>query len=98
MSQSPGHKKYPHHKVLEKHPKERFLVKINGNVIAESDDVIEVDEDDHPARFYFPRSAVKMNLLNRTESTSECPFKGTAHYYSMRLDGKTLDDAVWTYE
>jgi len=98
MSKSPGHQQHPDHQVLEKHPKEKFQVKINGNVIAESNDVIEVDEDDCPKRFYFPRSDVKMNLLNRTETTTECPFKGLAHYYSLRQDGKTFGDAVWTYE
>jgi len=98
MSKSPGHKEFPDHKVLEKHPKEKFQVKVDRNVIAESSDVIEVDEDENPQRFYFPRSAVKMNLLNRTETTSKCPFKGTAHYYSLKLGGKTLNDAVWTYE
>ena len=39
-----------------------------------------------------------MNLLNRTETTTECPFKGTAHYYSLKMDGKSFSDAVWTYE
>jgi uncharacterized protein (DUF427 family) len=98
MSKSPGHEKFPDHKVLEKHPKEKFRVKLDGVVIAESTDVIEVDEDESPKRFYFPRLALKSNLLRRTETTTECPFKGTAHYFSLNLDGKTFDDAVWTYE
>jgi uncharacterized protein (DUF427 family) len=98
MSQSPGHKEYPGHKVLEKHQKEKFQVKVGGDIVAESNDVIQVDEDECPKRLYFPRSAVKMNLLDRTETITECPFKGTAHYFALKLDGKTLSDAVWTYE
>ena len=45
MSKSPGHKEHPDHKVIEKHPKDKFQVKVNGNIIAESNDVIQVDED-----------------------------------------------------
>lgn len=98
MAKSPGHQQYPDHKVLEMHPKDKFRVKLNGEVIGESSNVIEVDEDENPKRYYFPRSDVKMNLMSRTETTSKCPFKGTAHYFSLKSGGKTLDDAVWTYE
>jgi uncharacterized protein (DUF427 family) len=98
MAKSPGHQKYPDHKVLEKHPKEKFQVKVGDRVVAESTDVIKVEEDDHPARYYFPRSAVKADLLKRTETTTLCPFKGTAHYYSLKLGDKNLNDAIWTYE
>jgi uncharacterized protein (DUF427 family) len=96
--QSPGHKKWPEHKVQEQHSPKRVKVEINGEVIADSRDVIEVMEDDHPRRFYFPRGDVKMNLLERSETTSECPFKGHANYYNVRSDGQRLQDAVWTYE
>jgi uncharacterized protein (DUF427 family) len=98
MSKSPGHLKMPDHKVLEKHLQERVQLKVNGEVIAESKDVIEVDEDDHPKRYYFPRSAVKMDLLSRTDTTTQCPFKGTAHYFSLKAGDKDIHDAVWTYE
>lgn len=98
MSKSPGHQKFPDHKVLESHPKEKFQVKIGDNVIAESADIIKVKEDGFPDRYYFPRSAVKADLLNRTATTSKCPFKGEAHYFSLKLGDKSFNDAVWTYE
>ncbi len=98
MSKSPGHQQHPDHKVLEKVSKDHFLVKVDGKIIADSNDVIEVDEDENPARFYFPRSDVKMNLLERTDTTTKCPFKGTAHYYSLKEGSKNLEDAVWSYE
>jgi uncharacterized protein (DUF427 family) len=95
---APGHREQPQHKVIDKHLDQRVKVVIHGQVIADSRDVIEVDEDRNPPRYYFPRADVNMALLTRTEATSYCPFKGTAHYYSVRVDGRTLDDAVWTYE
>lgn len=55
-------------------------------VIADSADVI------------FPRADVKMNMRVRSDTTTECPFKGSARYFSVRLGDKTLEDAVWTYE
>jgi uncharacterized protein (DUF427 family) len=102
MSQSPGHQKWPDHKVQETPVGRQVTVELDGQVIAESRNVIRVDEDGSPARYYFPRGDVRMDKLERTETTSECPFKGTAHYYSLSTDGAGhgggLKDAVWTYE
>ena len=37
-------------------------------------------------------------LLQRTERTTHCPYKGDASYYSIVADGKTLENSIWTYE
>jgi uncharacterized protein (DUF427 family) len=39
-----------------------------------------------------------MDQLERTETLSECPFKGTAHYFSLHTEGRALNDAAWSYE
>ncbi len=98
MSQSPGHRKWPDHQVREEHPDQRFQIVVGGETIADSTDVIRVDEDDHPPRYYFPRSDVRMESMERTESTSHCPFKGTAHSFNLSADGTRLEDAGWSYE
>jgi uncharacterized protein (DUF427 family) len=98
MSKSPGHQKWPDHKVQESPLDQRVTVEIDGRVVADSRKAIRVDEDHHPARYYLPRSDVRMADLERSETTSQCPFKGTAHYFHLKLGDKKFPDAVWTYE
>lgn len=98
MSTSPGHQKWPDHNVRETQMNRRVTVAINGELIADSADVIRVDEDGNPSRYYFPRADVRMERLERTATSTVCPFKGSAHYFTLRLEGRVLDDAVWTYE
>jgi len=100
MSKSPGHQKWPEHKVLERPVGEQVTVEVEGEILADSHGVIRVEEDGSPARFYFPRGDVRMDKLARTATTTECPFKGKANYFSLTMgggDGK-LEDAVWSYE
>lgn len=102
MSQSPGHRKWPEHAVREAPVSETVTVELDGQVIAESRNAVRVDEDGSPPRYYLPRADVRMDRLERTATTSQCPFKGTAHYFALSLDGGgnggKLDDAVWSYE
>lgn len=98
MARSPGHQQHPDHKVIEQHPDYRVTVTFNGEKIADSSAVVEVREDDHPVRYYFPRAEVKTSALQRTDHTTRCPFKGLAHYYSIKVGDRTSENAVWTYE
>jgi uncharacterized protein (DUF427 family) len=98
MSKSPGHQKHPDHHVIEHHLKERVTLRVKDEIIAESSDVIRVDEDGHPTRYYFPRGDVRMERLQPTSTTSECPFKGVASYFTLNADGRQLKDAAWSYE
>lgn len=64
----------------------------NGVVIAGSDDTVVV-EGNH----YFPADSVYQSVLRPSATTSVCPWKGTAHYYSLDVDGAKNADAVWYY-
>jgi uncharacterized protein (DUF427 family) len=64
----------------------------NNVVIADSADTVVV-EGNH----YFPRAALKDEYLKPSATTSVCPWKGTAHYYSLSIEGSTNQDAVWYY-
>jgi uncharacterized protein (DUF427 family) len=98
MSKSPGHRKWPNHRVCEIPMSQRVTVKVAGVVIADSRNVIRVEEDGYPDRYYFPRTDVRMEALEPTTTTTQCPFKGTARYFTVRTNGAEPKDAVWSYE
>ena len=64
----------------------------NGAVIADSDDTVVV-EGNH----YFPAGSVDRSVLQDSESHTVCPWKGTASYYDLVVDGRTNPDAAWYY-
>jgi uncharacterized protein (DUF427 family) len=64
----------------------------NGTVIAESDRCVVVEGNK-----YFPPEAVKREYLRDSDTHSVCPWKGTASYYDVVVDGETNKDAAWYY-
>ena len=63
-----------------------------GKTIAESKATVEVEGNQ-----YFPAEAVGKNFLKPSEHTTICPWKGTAHYYHVEVDGMRNDNAAWYY-
>jgi uncharacterized protein (DUF427 family) len=64
----------------------------NDTVIAESDDTVVV-EGNH----YFPAESVDQAVLRPSSTTTHCPWKGDASYYSLEVGGQTNADAAWFY-
>lgn len=64
----------------------------NGKVIAESNET-RVIEGNH----YFPPNSINKEYFKDSKTTSVCPWKGTASYYSVEVDGKVNEDAAWYY-
>jgi uncharacterized protein (DUF427 family) len=84
--------------VREHHLNDHIVASVRGVPIADSTDVIRVKEDGNPARLYFPRADVSMDRLQSSTTTTECPFKGKAAYFSVVAAGQVLEDAAWSYE
>jgi uncharacterized protein (DUF427 family) len=76
----------------------RVRVTAGDIVIAETTKALTLKEAKYPAVQYVPRQDANMALLERTDRVTHCPYKGDASYYSVKADGKTLDNAIWTYE
>jgi len=66
--------------------------KWNGTVIAESDNTVVI-EGNH----YFPPDSVRQAYLQPSSTTTVCPWKGTAQYYNVVVEGKENHDAAWYY-
>ncbi len=76
----------------------RVQVAYQGHVIVDSRRALELKEATYKPVLYFPREDVDMTYFTRTEHTTYCPYKGVAHYYTLLMDGRFAENAVWTYE
>jgi uncharacterized protein (DUF427 family) len=65
----------------------------NGQVIAESDKTVVI-EGNH----YFPADSIKKDFFTESGTQTVCPWKGTANYYNVSVDGKENNDAAWSYD
>jgi len=88
----------PDHPIAITANPKRIRVTADGVVIAETTHALTLKEASYPAVQYVPREDAKMELLKRTERVTHCPYKGDASYFSVTANGKTLDNAIWTYE
>lgn len=64
----------------------------NGEVIAESENTVVV-ESNH----YFPRESILDEHFEESPTTTHCPWKGNASYFSITVNGETNPDAAWYY-
>jgi len=64
----------------------------NDKILAESDRTVLVEGND-----YFPPESVNKEFLRESETQSVCPWKGTASYYDVVVNGKINKDAAWYY-
>jgi uncharacterized protein (DUF427 family) len=72
-------------------------VEVDGVTIAESASPILLFETGLPARHYLPKTHVRMDLLTPTDTTSRCPYKGEAEYWSLTAGDTSVSDIAWSY-
>jgi uncharacterized protein (DUF427 family) len=82
----------PGHEITTAPAGAHIRIEIDGEVVAESDDAIALEETGLPTRYYLPRSDVSAELLD-SDTHTHCPFKGDASYHSI---GEHRD-VVWYY-
>ena len=75
------------------------VVRVNGDIVADTNRPLQLQESTYPAVQYIPFDDVVHDGLLRTDTSTYCPFKGDAAYYSVRTAaGDTVDDVIWFYE
>lgn len=75
----------------------RIRARFGGETIVDSRHAKLLHEQNHLPVYYFPESDVRMDLLEPTDHTSHCPFKGEARYWSVRAGGRVTENAAWAY-
>jgi len=93
-----GHLRDPYHRVDVYESSRRVKVKAAGTVIAETDRPKLVFETSLPPRPYLLRSDVLPGILEQSQTTSFCPYKGEATWWNVRTGDGVIEDAAWSYE
>lgn len=75
-----------------------WVIRASGAVLGESANALELTEGDLASVIYFPREHIGMSFLEKTTSTTRCPRKGTATYYTVSGPDGDAVDAAWSYE
>jgi uncharacterized protein (DUF427 family) len=88
----------PDHPIaVTKNPR-RVTVSVGGKMIASTTGALSLKEASYPAVQYIPRADANMAMLERTDHSTYCPYKGDASYFSIPLAGERGANAVWSYE
>jgi uncharacterized protein (DUF427 family) len=72
-------------------------VEVDGVTVAESTKPTLLFETGLPTRYYLPKTHVRMDLFAPTSTSSHCPYKGDADYWSLRLRETVVQDVAWSY-
>lgn len=91
------HPRDPYSRVDVVHSSRHIRVEIEGQVVSETHRPLLLFETGLPTRYYIPKQDVRMDLLEPTNTHTRCPYKGVASYWSLKFDGKTFEDIVWSY-
>jgi uncharacterized protein (DUF427 family) len=92
------HARDPYHRVDVVESSRHLEVRIDGVTVAESQRPMLLYETGLPTRYYLPRLDVRMDLFRDSDTRTACPYKGTARYWSGRLNGQDYADILWGYD
>jgi len=77
---------------------QRIRAFVGGEALVDSRRAVLLHESGHLPVYYFPREDVRMDLLEPTEHRTQCPHKGEASYWTIRVGRREVPNAVWSYE
>jgi uncharacterized protein (DUF427 family) len=91
------HPRSPFHRVDVLNSSRHVRVELDGVVLGETRRPRLLFETGLPVRYYLPRADVNEDLLEHSDTTSQCPYKGVATYYSARVGDRVVPDLAWSY-
>jgi uncharacterized protein (DUF427 family) len=91
------HPRDPYKRVDVLRSSRHIEVLVNGVTVADSERPTLLFETGLPTRYYLPLTDIRTELLRPSAKSTSCPYKGTASYWSLEVDGELLQDIVWTY-
>ncbi len=98
MSDKPVREPSAEHPITVEPTGKHVTVRVNGEVVAESDNALTLQESTYPAVHYIAVGDVVASVLSSSDTTTYCPYKGDASYFHVTTAaGDTVEDAIWTY-
>ena len=88
----------PDHPIAIEANPDRVVVLVARRVLADTQDALTLSEAGYATVQYIPLEDVDTSLLEATDHTTYCPYKGDCSYYSIPIGGAKSVNAVWTYE
>ena len=88
----------PDHPITIETSSDRVVVRAHGATVADSAATLVLREANYPPVRYIPSADVDRSLLAPSDTSTYCPYKGEASYWSITTDGNRDDDAVWFYD
>lgn len=98
MSSRPILQPGPDHPITIEPADTRVVVSLAGRVIADTENAVILREADYPPVVYVPLKDVEVSLLQESDHSSYCPYKGECSYYSVPIGGEASVNAVWRYK
>ena len=95
---APGFAKHPRYAVDIAPSQTHVQVHVGGTLIADTRNALKVLETNLEPVWYVPEADVQQSLLRKTETSTYCPFKGHASYWSIATADALIEDALWAYE
>tara|TARA_Y100001934_G_scaffold60131_1_gene74522 strand:- start:903 stop:1709 length:807 start_codon:yes stop_codon:yes gene_type:complete len=95
---APGYQNDPDYRIVLVPCAKRIRASFAGHTVFDIQNAVVMCETGHIALYYVPRDDADMTLMNLTDHSTLCPFKGHTSYYTLRADGREAENAVWSYE
>jgi len=93
-----GHPRNPFHRIDCLRSTRHLRVEVAGEVLVDTRDTVALYETSLAPKLYADRAAVRTDLLVPSPTTSYCPYKGTASWWSARVGDVVVEDVAWSYE